>query len=329
MGILLSLFFGFAPMFLFAAFVYWLDRYEKEPKLLLGVVFFWGAVIAAGAAFLINTVLGMGIYLFTGSETATDLTTASLIAPIVEESFKGIAVLIVFLVFHSEFDSLLDGFVYAAVVALGFAATENAYYIYQYGFAEGGISGLMGMVFVRVILVGWQHPFYTAFTGVGLALARLNRSTLVKVIAPTAGWGLAVFTHSVHNTLASLLNGSEGLVFGTIVDWTGWFFMFLVILWAIYRDKTAIRKYLQEEVSLGLITPLQYKTACSAWAMNQARLGALLSGHYRATDRFYQTCAELAHKKNQLSRIGDEKGNQATIERLRAELGRLSIQAGN
>lgn len=36
MPLLVSIFFGFAPMFLFAGFINWLDRYEKEPKALLG-----------------------------------------------------------------------------------------------------------------------------------------------------------------------------------------------------------------------------------------------------------------------------------------------------
>ena len=35
MALIVSIFFGFVPMFFFAAFVYWLDRYEKEPKILL------------------------------------------------------------------------------------------------------------------------------------------------------------------------------------------------------------------------------------------------------------------------------------------------------
>ena len=47
-----AFFFGFVPMLLLAAFVNWLDRYEKEPILLLGGVFLWGAVVAAGSAFL-------------------------------------------------------------------------------------------------------------------------------------------------------------------------------------------------------------------------------------------------------------------------------------
>jgi len=52
MGFILSLFFGFVPMLVFAWILYWLDRFEKEPKILLGVVFVWGAMVAAGVAFI-------------------------------------------------------------------------------------------------------------------------------------------------------------------------------------------------------------------------------------------------------------------------------------
>jgi RsiW-degrading membrane proteinase PrsW (M82 family) len=320
MGLLLSLVFGFLPMLVFAWIVYWLDRYEKEPKVLLGVVFLWGAVVAAGGAFLINTLLGIGVYLFTQSETATGLATGSVVAPVVEECLKGFAVLVVYLAFRQEFDSLLDGFVYAAITALGFAATENAFYIYQYGYQEDGLTGLFVLVFVRVILVGWQHPFYTAFTGFGLAAARLSPELPVKFIAPLGGLAAAVFTHAVHNTISSLVSGASGLVVGTFVDWTGWFFMALVVAWAIRRERNYLRSQLQEEVSLGLITPEQYRVACSAWAQSAARLDALFNGRYQNTRQFYQTCAELAHKKQQRLRLGEEGGNSAIIERLRAEL---------
>lgn len=86
MGLIVSLFFGFVPMFFFAAIVFWIDRYEKEPKILLGATFFWGVVIAAGGAFIINTAFGMGIYIFTGSEGAAEIGTTSIVAPIVENS---------------------------------------------------------------------------------------------------------------------------------------------------------------------------------------------------------------------------------------------------
>jgi RsiW-degrading membrane proteinase PrsW (M82 family) len=192
-------------MLLFARLVFWIDRYEKEPLILLGGVFTWGALVAAGAAFLTNTLFGAGIYLFTRSVPATNLATGSLIAPVVEEVLKGVAVLIVFLIAREEFDSLLDGIVYAAIAALGFAATENVFYIYQYGFHQGGFPGLISLAFVRIVLVGWQHPFYSAFVGIGLALARLSPRRNISMLAGLGGLAAAVLLHAAHNTAGSLL----------------------------------------------------------------------------------------------------------------------------
>ena len=324
MPFLTSLFFGFIPMFLFAYILYWADRYEREPKVLLGAVFLWGVAIAAGGAYVVNTALGMGVYIFTGSETATDFTTATLIAPVVEESLKGLAVLIVFLIFRKEFDSVLDGIVYAGIVALGFAATENTIYIYR-GFGDGGWEGLWFLVFVRVVLVGWQHPFYTAFTGIGLAVTRLRKSGCVKYAAPFIGFGIAMFTHAFHNGLASTLSGLGGMAFGSFVDWTGWFFMFLFILWAVSKDQKLLKEELKEEYQLELITAPQYYTAISARKQTSARTRAILQGKYKATQRFYQVCGELAHKKEQYKKLGD--ANLGIIEKYRKELASLKDQA--
>ena len=174
MALLGALFFGFVPMFLFAAFVNWLDRYEKEPKLLLGAAFVWGVIIAGGGAYILNTAFGIGIYVITGSEGAAEFGTTSIVAPLIEESLKGLAILAVFLMFRKEFDSVLDGVVYGAVTAMGFAAIENVLYIYRNGYQEGGWEGFWVLVVIRVILVGWMHPFFTAFTGIGLAIARMT-----------------------------------------------------------------------------------------------------------------------------------------------------------
>jgi RsiW-degrading membrane proteinase PrsW (M82 family) len=326
MPLLVSIFFGFVPMFLFAGFINWLDRYEKEPKVLLGAAFLWGVLIAGGGAYIINTVLGLGVYIVTGSEGATDFATASIIAPIVEESLKGLAVLVVFLLFRKEFDSILDGIIYAGITALGFAAIENVLYIYNYGYQEGGWAGLWQLVFIRVILVGWQHPFYTAFTGIGLAIARMNRNILVKIIAVPGGFATAVFAHSFHNTLGSLIGGIEGLAIGTFVDWVGWFFMLLFIIWMVVNERNIVKRQLREEVNNGLISPAQYRTALS-FAQPGARLNALTSGRYFATSRFYQVCGELAHKKEQYAKLGEERGNLAIIEKLRGELTKLGPRA--
>jgi len=112
MGLTVSILIGILPMLFFAWFLYYLDRYEKEPLPLLAIVFSWGAIVAAGVAFLINSLSSMGVYLITQSDFATQLTVSTMVAPIVEETLKGAAVLFVYLIYKTEFDSPLDGTVW-------------------------------------------------------------------------------------------------------------------------------------------------------------------------------------------------------------------------
>jgi len=326
MPFLVSLFFGFVPMFMFAVLVNWLDRYEKEPKLLLGAAFVWGVVIAGGGAFILNTAFGIGIYALTGSEGAAEFGTTSIVAPIIEEGLKGLAVLAVFLMFRSEFDSVLDGVVYAAVTAMGFAALENVLYIYRDGYLESGWEGLWTLVIIRVVLVGWMHPFFTAFTGIGLAIARMSRNVLVKIIAVPTGYAIAVTAHAFHNTFSGLIGGVQGFVAGTFVDYLGYAAMIVFIIWMIVYERNILKRNLRDEVANGLISQKQYTSATSFFQTN-AHFAALTSGTYRSTARFYQVCGELAHKKEQLARVGDENGNTKIIETLRAELTQLGPQA--
>ncbi len=326
MALLASLFFGFVPMFVLAAFVNWLDRYEKEPKLLLGAAFVWGVVIAGGGAFILNTAFGIGIYALTGSEGAAEFGTTSIVAPIIEEGLKGLAVLIVFLMFRSEFDSVLDGVIYAAVTAMGFAAIENVLYIYRNGYLENSWEGFWTLVIIRVILVGWMHPFFTSFTGIGLAIARMSRNTLVKIIAVPAGYATAVAAHAFHNTFSGLIGGVRGFVAGTVVDYLGYAVMLVFIIWMVIYERNILKRNLRDEVMSGLISQKQYNSATSFFQTN-AHLSSLTSGTFRSTSRFYQVCGELAHKKEQLAKVGEEGGNSKIIAKLRAELTQLAPQA--
>jgi protease PrsW len=322
-GFIMSVLFGFVPMFILASFIYWLDRYEKEPKILLGAVFGWGAIVAVIGALVLQIILGQGVFILTGSEALSDVAGSSLFAPVTEEILKGFAVLLVFLIFHHEFDSILDGIVYAAIAALGFAATEDVLYYFS-SFLEEGMDGLLTLVFLRFVIFGWQHAFFTAFFGIGLAVARLSHNLLVKIAAPFIGLSLAIFTHSLHNSLLTFLSGFAGLAAAVFVAWTGWVFMFLFIVWLIYREKMWLREYLREEVDLKVITPDQYHQACAFFGQSRARLAALARGRYPTTARFYQLCGELTHKKRQLQTMGEETGNSRFIHSLREELSLIS-----
>ncbi len=320
MGVLISVIAGVIPMAFYAWILYYLDRYEREPIKLLVGVFLWGSVIAAGAAFVINSITSSGIYFLTQSEFATQLTISTLIAPVVEETLKGAAVLIVFLFFRSEFDSLLDGLVYGGITALGFAATENAWYIHQLGFLEYGWEGLIKMTFIRVVLVGWQHPFYTAFIGLGLAFSRTAKEPILRWIAPLLGWTTAVAFHLLHNLFSGLFQSNAGLIFATIWDWSGYLGLLLLIFFLIKREQRWMKEYLATEHNQELLSSEQFQIACSAWKQGLAYLRARSNGNYREVKDLYQACGDLMHKKRQLARHGDELGTVLEVQRLRLNL---------
>lgn len=321
MAFALSAILSFVPAFFYAWIVYWLDRFEKEPARLLFGAFIWGALVATGGAIIWTSVLQLSAEALTGDAALADFTGTTLFAPIVEETLKGLAVTIIFLAFPDEFDSVLDGMVYGAITALGFAATENLLYLYFAGYGDGGYLSLFVLFVLRVILGGWGHAVYTAFIGVGLAVARLRPGRAVKIIAPLLGWLVAVFLHALHNTMATLLAGNFGLggLAATLaVDWIGWAIALGVAIWAILRERRWISQYLQEEVEQGTISPSQYQTASSLRRQLSARLRS------KESRRFYEICSELAQKKHQLAVVGDEGGNNARIARLRAELSQLA-----
>jgi hypothetical protein len=143
-------------------------------------------------------------------------------------------------------------------------------------------------------------------------------------MAPIIGWTIAVFAHSVHNTISTLFQGFQSLAIGLVFDWSGWIAMILFIVWALYREQLWIKAHLRDEVTNGVITPDQYRIASSTWAQASARIRALFAGKYHLTDRFYLLTAELAFKKHQASTLGEQEQAGPEIERVRAELEQIS-----
>lgn len=325
MAFLVAVTLAFIPAFFFSWFIYWLDRYEKEPRWLLFVAFFWGGFVAIIGALIGSIILDIGFMAVLQDETVANIASGSITAPFVEEFWKGLAVLAVVLIFRKEFDSILDGIVYGAIAGLGFAATENVlYFMSQY--ADGGWAGMLSNFALRVGVFAWGHPFYTAFTGIGFAVARTNRNILIKIIAPIIGYFLAVFAHSFHNSSLLFVSGLGSLALIVLVEWAGWIIFLGFIGWMVRKEQLLLKKHLAEEVTMGRISEAQYKTAVNFFQFG-ARFSALSNGVYGATARFYQVCGELAHKKEQLAKFGDERGNALLIEKLRTEMAALGPKA--
>src|ERR671912_738196 len=197
-GLLLSVTAACIPALIYAAIVLRLDRYEIEPLRAVLACFTWGAV----GAILFSVATGL-LFQFAVEETlGTEVAAAASVvigAPLVEESFKGIAVLAVLVFARDEIDSTLDGLVYGALVGVGFAMTENILYFGQ-AYLEGGLGEFGGLVLARAVFGGLGHPAYTAITGaaIGWSRGRYGRG-IARVIVPILGWALAVILHVAWN----------------------------------------------------------------------------------------------------------------------------------
>lgn len=314
-GLILSLLLGVIPMVIYAGVLTFFDPYEKEPPTLLIGVFLWGLIVAAGSSFVLNTLFSVGLLIITNDELLSMGGTAVISAPLVEETVKGLAVLAVFVYFRHEFDSILDGVLYGSLVGFGFAAAENVNYIAS-GFNQAGFEGLLFTAFIRVIAIGFLHATLTSFTGIGLAVARLNHGCVRWVAAPI-GYGLAIGAHALHNFMASL--GGLACLLGSVIDWIGFLGLFVFILFLGYHESRVLRQHLREEVTLGTLTESHYRSACSLGGQLLARFGA-------GNAQLNNLCGELAFKKYQLARLGqaEEHEAQSVIDKLRGEIAALS-----
>ena len=186
----------------------WLDRYEPEPRSLLVLGLGWGAFVATSGALLLQ--------LFDSIIFASDdVFTAAVVAPITEEAAKGLFILLLLFYRRHELDGVLDGLVYAGMVGIGFAFTENILYLAAAYMGEdgqaGGVGGAVGLFIVRGIFSPFAHPFFTAFIGIGIGIAVGARSRSVRVLAPILGYLVAVAAHAAWNGSLMLDDGRNAI----------------------------------------------------------------------------------------------------------------------
>ena len=194
----------------------WLDRNEPEPLYLVVAAFVWGAVFATGYSLVFNTTFGMAASQVVQDAFIANQLTASVSAPFIEELTKGLAVMLIFFLFRHEFDNVLDGMLYGALVGLGFAWLENILYYVQAG-DSGGVPDMMKLAYLRGLLNGVSsHVSYTGLTGMGFGLVRVLRKGMLRWLLIPLFWGMAMFAHFLWNTLVApvvmLTGGNDEMI---------------------------------------------------------------------------------------------------------------------
>jgi protease PrsW len=312
-------------------FVYFLmikgmDRYEPEPFWLLSLMFFWGAVVATLMALAMNQVgegvvsaaLGMPL-----ASSVVQSSTASFVAPLVEESCKGSGLLVLWMLsalWLHEIDGALDGAIYGGVIGLGFTLTEDVLYVGGAA-AQGGAAAFTALYLVRTVAAGLSHASFTAMTGLGVGVASETSNRALKCLAPVAGWLCAVGLHFVHNFLVTFLyDGGVGLALKFLAFWTFDLLFFVLVVALAARDRSIVLRGLIDEVGRSL-HPKELARTASYWMLvpfwNLLNLMGSPGG-YVASRKKQLALIELAFLKRRRAR--DRASASAEIERTEAQL---------
>jgi protease PrsW len=318
---------AFLPAPFYILLFVWLDRYDPEPTWALVAAFGWGALFSIFISFILNSLFGSFAESFVGEPAGLTLS-AIISAPLVEEGSKGLGLVLILIFLRKEFDGVLDGIVYAGIIALGFATIENVLY-YGKTFAVSGGSGLLAILFLRGVLSPFAHSLFTSMTGIGCGISRETHDKTLRWIAPIIGYFGAVLLHGLWNGLASITENYFFIIYFGV--WVPLFFIFVaVLLYVGRRERLILRQMLTPEVATGLLSTQQMEILGSTLR----RISWLISSfgnwkQFSARRHFLKAAGKLGFCYWHASRA--EAANQETlslsqIPRFRAQVAALQPQ---
>lgn len=181
MGIFLA---AIAPVFIIAIYIYFRDKYEKEPLLLLAKALVVGMLIVIPIIFVERLLMGLMSPMGKVGEAAYR---AFVVAGGTEEVFKYLALYL--LIWKSpNFNEQFDGIVYAVFISLGFAAVENVMYVMD--------SGLQTAI-LRAITAVPAHAIFGITMGYFFGIARRYKEVR-KAYLRRALW-IPILLHGIYD----------------------------------------------------------------------------------------------------------------------------------
>jgi RsiW-degrading membrane proteinase PrsW (M82 family) len=288
------------PVYLAAAL--WLDRFEPEPRSMLAMAFLWGASVAVMVAGVVNQL---------GESAFGEYVGSVLTAPIGEEVLKAAILFRFYWRKRSEFDGVIDGLIYAAMVGLGFAFMENVDY-YGRALITEGPAGLAISFTLRGVMSPFSHPLFTGATGIGLGLARQTHRRWVKVIAPPIGLLVAMGLHATWNAGAS-----AGIMFFAVyvvLMMPAMLVLLSVAAFSLRSEGRLIHQFLADDRARGALTDKEYETLCSVRGRLHASSYSLTRHGWAAWRRrraFHRAASEIAFYRHRVA-DGDCPADAAT-----------------
>ncbi|QNO36638.1 PrsW family intramembrane metalloprotease [Protaetiibacter sp. SSC-01] len=316
------------PLVIVLLGVWWIDRWEPEPRGLLVFGFLWGAVMSVAIALIVDIGIQLTSYAAGIDADALDVLGTVVQAPVVEEAAKGFGVLLIFLIARKYFDGPVDGIVYAAVVAGGFAFTENILYFSQ-AMAYSGLLSVDTLLtfFVRGIMSPFAHAMFTAMTGLFIGL--WGRKSIAGGIG---GFFVGLLPAM---GLHALWNGTSYLGLG------GWFLLYLVLQVPLFaasivlvvqlrkREAKLTQERLAEYANAGWLSHAEVGTLGTGAGRKQAMTWARAHGVAPLMKAYIRDSTTLAFTRQRIitgrDRIGAQRDEHELLMKLTSS--RQALQA--
>lgn len=175
-----------APVFVIIFYVYIKDKYEKEPIRLLLYNFLLGAIVSVIITTLLYIIIDIPLTLKNHDSILEQFIKAFFVVGFSEEFSKYIIVRY-YSQPHKEFNEPFDGIVYAVMVSMGFAATENVMYVLQGG---------MEIAIMRAFTAVPAHATFAILMGFFMGKAKFSKN---RIFLNLTGLCLAILFHGAYD----------------------------------------------------------------------------------------------------------------------------------
>jgi RsiW-degrading membrane proteinase PrsW (M82 family) len=166
-----------APGIVICLFIYFKDKYNREPLGLMLLSFLMG-MLAIIPAVIIQLALTQPVNQLIGEGIFYTAVFAFLIVALSEEGSKFLAFRLV-PYRRKAFDDPFDGIIYAVMVGMGFATLENVGYVLQHGFGTGVL---------RMFLSVPAHGTFAVLMGYHAGLAKFYPEQRMKYMLLAVFW---------------------------------------------------------------------------------------------------------------------------------------------
>lgn len=174
------------PVIVVIVFIYFMDKHEKEPMRMLLTNFFLGAIVSIIITTLLYVIIDIPLPLHNKTSVFEQFIKAFFVVGLCEEFSKYIIVRY-YAQPHKEFNEPFDGIIYAVMVSMGFAATENMMYVFQGG---------METAVIRAFSAIPAHATFAILMGYFMGKAKFAKN---RVIINLSGLLLAALFHGAYD----------------------------------------------------------------------------------------------------------------------------------